>query len=89
MFTIRIYLLIKKVDLYHDISVDKSRRQLGILKRDQNSRKRLVNISTELTVEAVRLVGDYLEREHTPDYVDFSIKIFLIDRNKCLFSAFF
>lgn len=62
---------------------------IRILKRDQNCRKRLVNISTELTVKAARLVGDCLEREHTPDYVDFSIKIFLIDRNKCLFSAFF
>lgn len=84
VFVNRIYLLIKKINLYHDISVDKSRRQLGI--HDQNSKKRSElqkkiseSFSTGLTVEAARLVGDCLEREHAPDYVDFSIKTFLIE----------
>lgn len=62
---------------------------IEIPKRDQSCRERFVNISTEFIGEAARLVGYWLGREGAPDYVDFFIKIFLIDENKCLISAFF
>lgn len=69
-----------------------SRRQFGIQtgvpKRDQSYRERFVNIFTEFIVEAAKLVGDGLGREDVPGCEDFSIKIFLIDKNKYLISAF-
>lgn len=61
--------------------------QIGIPKRDENCRERFVSIFTEFIVEAAKLV-DCLGREYVPGRVDFFIKIFLIDKNKCLIPAF-